>query len=134
MNRNLVKSVGLRINPILYEKISKDALEDDVPYSMIVRRILNKHYGIKEMAEAYPDLATHLMNIRDNIIDLLIPFRRGHYYTPAMGGSFSIKSVLPALFPDNEELNYHNLNPLVQNGGHAMTIFPKIKDMPAAET
>jgi hypothetical protein len=22
---------------------------------------------------------------------------------------------------------------LVQNGGHAMTIFPKIKDMPAAE-
>lgn len=27
----------------------------------------------------------------------------------------------------------HNLNPLVQNGGHAMTIFPKIKDMPADE-
>ena len=88
---------------------------------------------IKEMAEAYPDLATHLMNIRDNIIDLLVPFRRGHYYTPAMGGSFSIKSVLPALFPDDEELNYHNLNPLVQNGGHAMTIFPKIKDMPTKE-
>ena len=37
MNRNLVKSVGLRINPILYEKIEKDALEDDVPYSMIVQ-------------------------------------------------------------------------------------------------
>ena len=50
-----------------------------------------------------------------------------------MGGSFSIKSVLPALFPDDDELNYHNLNPLVQNGGHAMTIFPKIKDMPADE-
>ena len=50
-----------------------------------------------------------------------------------MGGSFSIKSVLPALFPDNDELNYHNLNPLVQNGGNAMTIFPQIKDMPADE-
>jgi hypothetical protein len=73
------------------------------------------------------------MNLHGNIIDLLLPFRDGHCYTPAMGGSFSIKSVLPALFPDNEELNYHNLNPLVQNGGHAMTIFPKIKDMPAAE-
>ena len=47
----------------------------------------------------------------------------------AMGGSFSIKSVLPALFPGDDELNYHNLNPLVQNGGHAMTIFPQIKDM-----
>jgi hypothetical protein len=88
---------------------------------------------IKEMAEAYPDLAVHLMNLHGNIIDLLIPFRDGHCYRPAMGGSFSIKSVLPALFPDDEELNYHNLNPLVQNGGHAMTIFPKIKDMPAKE-
>lgn len=84
---------------------------------------------IKEMADAYPDLAAHLMNIHGNIIDLLIPFRDGHCYTPAMGGSFSIKSVLPALFPDDDELNYHNLNPLVQNGGHAMTIFPQIKDM-----
>lgn len=83
----------------------------------------------EEMADAYPDLATHLMNIHGNIIDLLIPFRDGHCYTPAMGGSFSIKSVLPALFPDDDELNYHNLNPLVQNGGHAMTIFPQIKDM-----
>ena len=88
---------------------------------------------IKEMAEAFPDLAAHLTNIRENIIDLLVPFREGHCYTPAMGGSFSIKSVLPALFPDNDELNYHNLNPLVQNGGNAMTIFPQIKDMPADE-
>lgn len=84
---------------------------------------------IKEMAEAFPDLAAHLTNIRENIIDLLVPFREGHCYTPAMGGSFSIKSVLPALFPGDDELNYHNLNPLVQNGGHAMTIFPQIKDM-----
>ena len=84
---------------------------------------------ITEMAEAYPDLAAHLINLHGNIIDLLIPFRDGNCYRPAMGGSFSIKSVLPALFPDDDELNYHNLNPLVQNGGHAMTIFPKIKDI-----
>ena len=88
---------------------------------------------IKEMAEAYPDLAVHLMNLHGHIIDLLIPFRKGYCYTPAMGGSFSIKSVLPALFPNDDELNYHNLNPLVQNGGHAMTLFPRIKDMPADE-
>ena len=46
-----------------------------------------------------------------------------------MGGSFSIKSVLPALFPDDPELDYHNLEG-VHNGGEAMAIFPKIKDMP----
>lgn len=112
-----------------------EALCHDIPMdacTMVYNDTFEKA-RIKEMAEAYPDLATHLMNIRDNIIDLLIPFRRGHYYTPAMGGSFSIKSVLPVLFPDDEELNYHNLNPLVQNGGHAMTIFPKIKDMSTKE-
>ena len=112
-----------------------EALCHDIPMdacTMVYNDTFEKA-RIKEMAEAYPDLATHLMNIRDNIIDLLIPFRRGYYYTPAMGGSFSIKSVLPALFPDDEELNYHNLNPLVQNGGHAMTIFPKIKDMSTKE-
>lgn len=88
---------------------------------------------IKEMANEYPDLADKLMKIQDHIIDLLIPFSKGNYYVPAMGGSFSIKSVLPALFPDDAELNYHNLNEMVQNGGDAMTVFPRIKDMSPKE-
>ncbi len=88
---------------------------------------------IKELAELYPDLAVHLMNIRDHIVDLIDPFRAGDYYVPAMGGSFSIKSVLPALFPDDSSLNYHNLSGLCQNGGDAMTIFPKIQHMPSDE-
>lgn len=88
---------------------------------------------IKELAELYPDLAVHLLNIRDHIVDLIDPFRAGDYYVPAMGGSFSIKSVLPALFPKDPSLDYHNLTGGVQNGGDAMTIFPKIKDMAPAE-
>ena len=86
-------------------------------------------WRIKELAELYPDLAVHLLNIRDHIVDLIDPFRAGDYYVPAMGGSFSIKNVLPALFPDDPSLDYHNLTGGVQNGGDAMTIFPKIKDM-----
>ena len=88
---------------------------------------------IKELAELYPDLAVHLLNIRDHIVDLIDPFRAGDYYVPAMGGSFSIKSVLPALFPQDLSLDYHNLTGGVQNGGDAKTIFPKIKDMPPDE-
>ena len=88
---------------------------------------------LKEMAEVFPDLAVHLMDIHDHIKDLLVPFQTGHFYLPAMGKSFSIKSVLPALFPDEPSLNYHNLDSRVQNGGDAMTIFPRIKDMPADE-
>ena len=87
---------------------------------------------IKELAETFPDLAEHLYNIRDHIVDLLVPFQSGFYYNRSMGGSFSIKSVLPAIFPDDPTLNYHNLEG-VHNGGEAMTIFPKIKDMPPEE-
>ena len=84
---------------------------------------------IKELAALYPDLAVHLLNIRDNIQDLLTPFQSGFYYAPAMGGSFSIKKVLPALFPNEPSLDYHNLDERCQNGGHAMTIFPRIQFM-----
>lgn len=84
---------------------------------------------IKKLAENFPDLAGHLLNICENIKDLLDPFKAGYYYVPAMGSSFSIKSVLPALFPHDPSLDYHTLDPRVQNGTEAMDIFPKIKDM-----
>ncbi|MBO7433298.1 MAG: DUF2779 domain-containing protein, partial [Salinivirgaceae bacterium] len=88
---------------------------------------------IRELADLFPDLSEHLLNIKNHIVDLLVPFQQGNYYVKEMGGSFSIKSVLPALFPDDPSLNYHNLDERVQNGGDAMTIFPKIKDMPPEE-
>ena len=48
-----------------------------------------------------------------------------------VNGSFRIKIVLPDLFPNDTELNYHNINHLVQNGGQAMTIFPQMREMSA---
>ena len=88
---------------------------------------------ISELAQVYPDLHDHLMDIHSHIIDLIEPFRAGYYYLPDMNGSFSIKSVLPALFPGDPDLDYHNLEGDVHNGTEAMTIFPKIKDMPPSE-
>ena len=85
-----------------------------------------------ELASYFPDLSAHLLKIRENIRDLLVPFRKGYYYNRRMHGSFSIKSVLPAIFPDDPSLDYHNLEG-VHNGGEAMTIFPKIKDLPPEE-
>ena len=41
--------------------------------------------------------------------------------------------MLPALFPDDKELDYHNLDEQVQNGGDAMTIFPKMRFMSPEE-
>ena len=45
-----------------------------------------------------------------------------------MHGSYSIKYVLPALFPNNSELNYHNLDG-VHNGTEASAAFKKMELM-----
>lgn len=111
-----------------------ERLCEDIPMNVCVTAY-NKAFEctrIKELADAFPDLAEHLLNIKDNIKDLLEPFQSGYYYNKAMGGSFSIKSVLPAIFPDDPALNYKNLEQ-IHNGGEAMSIFPKIKDMPKEE-
>ena len=84
---------------------------------------------LRELAEAFPDLEDHLLSIEKNITDLLIPFQKGWYYRREIGGSFSIKSVLPAICPDDPELDYHKLDG-VHNGTEAMSIFPEIRHMP----
>lgn len=111
-----------------------ERLCEDIPMNVCVTAY-NKAFEctrLKELAKTFPDLAEHLLNIESNIKDLLVPFQSGYYYNKAMGGSFSIKSVLPALFPDDPTLDYHNLEG-VHNGGEAMTLFPKIKDLPPDE-
>lgn len=111
-----------------------ESLCENIPKNVCVLAY-NKQFEcgrLKELANRFPDLSAHLMNIRSNIKDLLVPFQKGAYYTKAMAGSFSIKSVLPALFPDEPSLNYHNLEG-VHNGGEAMAIFPLIKDMSPSE-
>jgi hypothetical protein len=87
---------------------------------------------IKELATLYPDLANHLMNIYDHIEDLMIPFRERWYYSRAMQGSYSIKYVLPALYPDDPELDYHSLDG-VHNGAEASAAFTLMQDMDAEE-
>ena len=111
-------------------RVLAERLCHDIPKNVCVTAY-NKSFEcsrIKELADSFPDLAEHLLNIESNIIDLLVPFQSGYYYNQAMGGSFSIKSVLPAIFPNDPELDYHNLDE-VHNGSEAMSIFPKIKDM-----
>ena len=86
----------------------------------------------KELADLYPDLHAHLMNIHDHIVDLMVPFRSKWYYCRAMQGSYSIKYVLPALFPNDPELDYHNLEG-VHNGGEASAAFANMAKMTPEE-
>lgn len=111
-----------------------EALCRDIPKDVTVL-VYNKTFECGRLSELegyFPDLAEHLHNINEHIVDLVIPFRQGWYYNKRMGGSFSIKSVLPAIFPDDPSLDYHNLNG-IHNGGEAMNAFPAMENMSPEE-
>ena len=80
----------------------------------------------REIARLYPDYKKDLDRINSNIVDFMDPFSKRYYYTKEMQGSHSIKYVLPALYPDDPALDYHNL-PLVHNGEEASNSFLSMK-------
>jgi len=79
---------------------------------------------ITGLSKQFPDLANELNALNSRFIDLVVPFRQGGYYDEKMNGSFSIKAILPALFPDDPELSYKNLS--IQDGNAASGIFANL--------
>ena len=65
--------------------------------------------------------------INGNMVDLMIPFKEQDIYKKEFEGSYSIKYILPGLFPNEPSLDYHNLN-IVHNGSEAMSIYEKLLD------
>ena len=107
-----------------------ESLIKDIPKNVCVTAY-NMNFEkmvIKNLSKLYPDLSDHLMNIYDNMHDLMIPFVNRDYYTKAMKGSYSIKYVLPALFPNDPKLDYHNLE-MIHNGSEAMSEFANLKNL-----
>lgn len=86
---------------------------------------------IEKLAQSFPDLSERLKSIIPNIRDLMVPFQKGHYVTPSMNGSYSIKYVLPALVPEMAHA-YKQLDG-VQNGGEAMNAYAKLATMEEVE-
>jgi hypothetical protein len=66
-----------------------------------------------DLAAWLPDIADEIARVQPRILDLLAVIRR-HVYDQAFNGSFSLKSVLPALVPS---LGYDDL--AIQDGGLA---------------
>lgn len=134
-----------------------EALVNDIPKGAITVA-WHKSFEcdrIKAMAAKFPDFAEHLLDIvRDErplgkdqsntdqtglgLVDMEDPFAQGWACEPAMGGKSSIKYVLPALFPNDPSLNYHNLENhdegavLVQNGSMAVEAFKAMAGMDEA--
>jgi len=82
---------------------------------------------IRSLAKCFDQYATQLMALTGRFKDLEIPFNKLMYYHPDFHGSFSIKSVLPALCPNDSELDYKNLD--IQSGDVAMDIFPHLHEV-----
>ncbi len=80
---------------------------------------------IKNLATFCNDEADELLSLTERFIDLAYPFQKKYYYHPSFKGKYSIKIVLPTLFPDDDELDYEKLGS-IQNGGDAMDTFPRL--------
>ena len=82
---------------------------------------------IKGLAKHIDQYAEPLRSLIGRFKDLELPFNKLMYYHPDFHGSFSIKSVLPALFPNDPELDYKSLD--IQSGDVAMNVFPRLQEV-----
>ena len=128
-HKEFLAESGIDPRRSLAESLIRDIPKDvcTLAYNMSFEKTV-----IKKLAEQFPDLEEHLLNIRDNIKDLMIPFYNRNYYTKEMFGSYSIKYVLPALFPEDPSLNYHNLED-VHNGSEAMNAYASLESLSKEE-
>lgn len=102
----------------------------DIPFGATVMAYNAKFETmvINHLSQLYPDLSEHLRSMADNMMDLMIPFQQRWYYIGKMHGSFSIKAVLPAMCPDDKDLDYHAL-PVVHNGTETMQRYATLGDV-----
>ncbi len=77
---------------------------------------------LNEIVRDFPENQKGIDNILSRIVDLMEPFQKKYFYTPAMHGSYSIKQVLPALVPD---LTYNDLE--INEGGMASLAFERLQ-------
>lgn len=81
---------------------------------------------IEMLSERYPEYRSELKILSSKIADLEIPFRQHMYYNPLMKGRTSLKVVLPALYPDDTNLDYHKLN--VSDGEAAINAYMSLSE------
>ncbi len=73
---------------------------------------------LKEISRDFPKYTQEINALIDRVDDLMTPFAQRMIYHPLFNGSYSIKSVLPALIP---ELSYDDLE--ISDGGTASASF-----------
>lgn len=78
---------------------------------------------LETLAERFPERREAIQELIERMVDLIIPFRGRFYWHPAMGGSNSLKRVLPAFAPD---LSYGDLE--IGDGEEAMAVYFSLEE------
>lgn len=106
--------------------LAKQMLHDITPTGSIVAYSQGFEKGkIRDLSELFEDLREDLLALNERFVDIAHPFQYKHYYHPKFNGKYSIKIVLPTLFPNHDELDYKKLGS-IQNGGDAMDTFANL--------
>jgi Domain of unknown function(DUF2779) len=104
------------------EPFLKKLLNDtDGPGIILVYNKVFEITRLNELATDFPKYANAVDEIIGRIVDLMLPFQKKYYYMPEMMGSYSIKSVLPALVP---VLSYEGME--IADGGTASAAFESL--------
>jgi len=106
--------------------LAKQMLKDISPTGSIVAYSQGFEKGkIRDLAALHEKLSDDLLALNERFVDIADPFQHKHYYHPKFNGRYSIKIVLPTLFPNDDEFDYKKLGS-VQNGGDAMDTFANL--------
>ena len=89
--------------------------------SIVVYNASFERTRLLEFVKDNPSLEASINAIVSRMIDLMDVFRKKYYYLPGMGDSYSIKWVLPAIFPD---MKYSDL--VIANGMDAAAAFQQL--------
>ena len=98
----------------------EEGCEDDETGTILVYNKTFEDTRLKAIAKRFPKRAKAINQVRKRMVDLAKPFREMHVYATSMGGSYSLKRVLPAMVPDFEH-SYSNL--AIGEGGAASSEF-----------
>jgi len=122
-----------RDHNLRHDEFLHDGLDD--PREMLARSLLQtlgtsgsivaysgfEEARIRELANALPQLSRDLLALLGRRLVDLLPLVRANCYHPEFHGSFSLKSVLPAIVPD---LGYNDLE--IQDGALASVAYAEM--------
>lgn len=84
---------------------------------------------LNQLVELYPEYKGAIAVLKNKIVDLAEPIRKGNYYHPDMKGNFTLKSIAPLV---NQQAGFNDLD--IQSGISAMYIYESLLEQNAIET